>query len=78
MGAVLIVVGGFLLGGAYSVWRQSREPDPPVPGRRRPTPGRNADSDRATARQAHQRLVIAVALLVLAVLAILAGVLRLV
>ena len=55
-GAVLLVVGGFLLGGAWSIWR----------------------SDTREGRRTVPQVVLAVVLLVCAVLATVAGVLRLV
>jgi hypothetical protein len=55
-GVVLIALGGFLLGGAWSVWRPRQE-----------TPGRTGP-----------QLVFALILLVAALLATAAGVLRLV
>jgi len=54
----LLIVGGFLIGGAYSVWQQGA-------GNREPRKARQAKGFAAT-------------LLVLAVLALLGGVLRLV
>ena len=55
-GLVLVIVGGFLLGGAYSIWR--------------------ADSD--TKGRTTPQVVFAVLLLLAALLATVAGVLRLV
>jgi hypothetical protein len=55
-GLVLIVVGGFLLGGAYSIWR--------------------ADSD--TKGRTTPQVVFAVVLLLAALLATVAGILRVV
>ena len=55
-GLVLVIVGGFLLGGAYSIWR--------------------ADSD--TKGRTTPQVVFAVLLLLAALLATVAGILRLV
>ena len=56
-GLVLVIVGGFLLGGAWSVWRGE--------------PG-------GTVRRSPVRLVLALVVLVAALLATVAGILRLV
>jgi hypothetical protein len=73
-GLVLLVVGGFLLGGAWSMWRQSGEHDDPPPTGR-PKPGARAAQPRG--RSAPQ-VVLAVILLIAALLATASGILRLV
>jgi hypothetical protein len=73
-GAVLLVVGGFLLGGSWSMWRMSGEhDDPPVTGR----PKAGAPAAEPRGRSAPQ-VVIAVILLVSALLATASGILRLI
>jgi hypothetical protein len=73
-GLVLLVLGGFLLGGAWSMWRQSGEhDDPPATGRAK----RGAQAAEPRGRSAPQ-VVIAVILLIAALLATASGILRLV
>jgi hypothetical protein len=73
-GAVLLVLGGFLLGGAWSMWRMSGEHDDPPPVGRR-----NAGAQAAEPRgRSVPQVVIAVVLLVAALLATASGILRLV
>ena len=73
-GAVLLVVGGFLLGGAWSMWRMSGEhDDPPATGR----PKAGARAAQPQGRSAPQ-VVLAVILLIAALLATASGILRLV
>ena len=59
-GVVLVIVGGFLLGGAFSVWTAFGDPDRKMGGRTGP------------------QVAVALVLLLAAVLATAAGVLRLV
>ena len=73
-GAVLLVVGGFLLGGAWSMWRQSGEHDDP-PANARPKAGAQAAQPQG---RSGPQVVIAVILLIAALLATAAGILRLV
>jgi len=74
-GLVLLIVGGFLLGGAWSMWRQSGEHDdpPPATGHRK----RDAKAAEPRGRSAPQ-VVLAVILLIAALLATASGILRLV
>jgi hypothetical protein len=73
-GLVLLIVGGFLLGGAWSMWRMSGEAaDSPPAGRT--TPG--AKATEARGRSAPQ-VVLAVVLLIAALLATASGILRLI
>ena len=74
-GLVLLVVGGFLLGGAWSMWRQSGEHDEPPPTTGRPQ--RDAQAAEPRGRSAPQ-VVLAVILLIAALLATASGILRLV
>ena len=73
-GAVLLVVGGFLLGGSWSMWRMSGEhDDPPATGRAKA----GAQAAEPRGRSAPQ-VVIAVILFVSALLATASGILRLI
>jgi hypothetical protein len=74
-GAVLLVVGGFLLGGSWSMWRMSGEHDDAPPPSGRAKAGAPAAEPRG--RSAPQ-VVIAVILLIAALLATASGILRLV
>jgi hypothetical protein len=73
-GAVLLVVGGFLLGGSWSMWRMSGE-DADLPPAGRTASGAKATEPRG--RSAPQ-VVVAVILLIAALLATASGILRLV
>jgi hypothetical protein len=74
-GAVLLVLGGFLLGGAWSMWRMSGE-DADLP---LPTPGRTRPGAQAEPRgRSKPQVVIAVILLIAALLATASGILRLI
>jgi hypothetical protein len=73
-GAVLLVVGGFLLGGAWSMWRMSGEHDDPPPTARSKAGARAAQPQGRSAPQ----VVLAVILLIAALLATASGILRLV
>ena len=73
-GLVLLVVGGFLLGGAWSMWRQSGEhDDAPATGRTKA----GAQAAQPRGRSAPQ-VVVAVILLIAALLASASGILRLI
>ena len=74
---MLLVVGGFLLGGSWSMWRMSGEHDehvePPAIGRTRA--GAQAAEPRG---RSVPQVVIAVILLIAALLATASGILRLI
>ncbi|WP_448623816.1 hypothetical protein [Geodermatophilus sp. URMC 64] len=74
LGPILLIAGGFLLGGAWSMWRMSAEDDDSRPaGRATAGPG----ATEARGRSAPQ-VVLAVVLLIAALLATASGILRLI